>query len=121
MITRSARVGCDKEICQSGCEIEICKSDCDNEIFKIDCDHEFCKNGVKTRSARAVVITVFSHMSRYMMLIDGKDEVYFADRDNCIFHVKVGHYAVLSNSVCSTRVPDFDAKIMLILFPFPRK
>ncbi len=23
------------------------------------------------------------------MLIDGQDEIYFADRDNCIFHVKV--------------------------------
>jgi len=25
--------------------------------------------------------------TRYMMLIDGKDEIYFADRDNCIFKV----------------------------------
>lgn len=26
--------------------------------------------------------------TRYMMLIDGPDEIYFADRDNCIFQVK---------------------------------
>ena len=25
--------------------------------------------------------------TRYMMLIDGKDRVFFADRDNCIFQV----------------------------------
>lgn len=26
--------------------------------------------------------------TRYMMLIDGKDEIYFADRDNCLYQVK---------------------------------
>ena len=25
--------------------------------------------------------------TRYMMLIDGKDEVYFVDRDNCVYKV----------------------------------
>ena len=25
--------------------------------------------------------------TRYMMLIDGKDEVYFIDRDNCVYKV----------------------------------
>ena len=25
--------------------------------------------------------------TRYMMLINGKDEIYFADRDNCIYKV----------------------------------
>ena len=31
----------------------------------------------------------FLPVIRYMMLIDGRDEIYFADRDNCIFQVKV--------------------------------
>jgi mRNA-capping enzyme len=26
--------------------------------------------------------------ARYMMLIDGRDQVYFIDRDNCVFQVE---------------------------------
>ena len=25
--------------------------------------------------------------TRYMMLVDGEDEVYFIDRDNCVYQV----------------------------------
>ena len=26
--------------------------------------------------------------TRYMMLLDGEDEVYFIDRDNCVYKVR---------------------------------
>ncbi|XP_023334944.1 mRNA-capping enzyme [Eurytemora carolleeae] len=39
------------------------------------------------RKSDALVANRFGYIPRYMMLIDGADEVYFIDRDNCVYQV----------------------------------
>ena len=34
-----------------------------------------------------ITITWLNLLLRYMMLVDGENEVYFLDRDNCVFQV----------------------------------
>ena len=38
-------------------------------------------------SQRAYKVSWKADGTRYMMLIDGKDQTYFIDRDNCVFQV----------------------------------
>ncbi|BFZ11350.1 hypothetical protein BsWGS_14390 [Bradybaena similaris] len=44
-------------------------------------------NNLKFLTQKPYKVSWKADGTRYMMLVDGKDEVYMIDRDNCVFHV----------------------------------
>lgn len=49
--------------------------------------NSYCCSLQKSKERPTIFIYLFLLPCRYMMLINGKDEVYMLDRDNTIFHI----------------------------------
>ena len=45
------------------------------------------RDNIQNLERQAYKVSWKADGTRYMMLIDGKDRIFFADRDNCIFQV----------------------------------